>query len=311
MLGGALAFDKPIKPPPLASIFNPFADVDFGDLPPVQTYIAHDGTKLGFRTYQGGETQAIVLIHGSSDDGTGLHPLAKALRDAGATIFVPVIRGHGNSGQSGDINYIGELEDDLADLATVLRSRRPNASYTLIGFSAGGGFVLRVIGSPIGNMFERFIMISPALPQDAPTNRPANGGWISLAWPRIVALAILNAIGVDWFNGLPIVAFATSPVAPNLTAFYSYRLAINFGAPANYLSVLRHSPNSTALLMGGADELFFSDRFASLIATARPDLKVTIVPGVNHVGMTASPDGISAVSKKFLEMTMGGDRRPR
>jgi hypothetical protein len=96
----------------------------------------------------------------------------------------------------------------------------------------------------------------------------------------------------------------------NLTTFYSYRLAINFGAPANYLSVLRHSPNSTALLIGGADELFYSDRFAPLVATARPDLKVTIVPSVSHVGMTASPAGIFAVSNKFLEMTMSDDRRP-
>ncbi len=40
---GVLAFDAPAKPPTLASIQDPFATVDFRDLPPVQTYAARDG----------------------------------------------------------------------------------------------------------------------------------------------------------------------------------------------------------------------------------------------------------------------------
>ena len=32
VLGGVLAFDAPIKPQPLASISDPFANVDFSDL---------------------------------------------------------------------------------------------------------------------------------------------------------------------------------------------------------------------------------------------------------------------------------------
>jgi alpha-beta hydrolase superfamily lysophospholipase len=61
---------------------------------------------------------------------------------------VPGLRGHHNSGRSGDIDYIGQLEDDLADFVAVLRPLHPNASFTLIGFSSGGGFVLRVIAHP-------------------------------------------------------------------------------------------------------------------------------------------------------------------
>jgi hypothetical protein len=40
VLAGVLAFDAPVKPPPLASIADPFATVDFRDLPAVQTYRA-------------------------------------------------------------------------------------------------------------------------------------------------------------------------------------------------------------------------------------------------------------------------------
>src|ERR1700733_10836611 len=153
VLGGVLAFDMPIKPPPLDSISAPFANVDFSDLPSIQTYAARDGTKLDYRAYEGAGAQIVVLIHGSSDDGNGMHFLAKSLRDAGSSVYVPGLRGHGNSGRRGDIDYIGQLEDDLADLVAVLRPLHANASFSLIGFSSGGGFVLRAIAGPDERFF--------------------------------------------------------------------------------------------------------------------------------------------------------------
>ena len=166
-LGGVLAFDAPVKAPPLASISEPFADVDFTDLRTVQTYVARDGTKLGYRVYEGGGAQVVVLIHGSSDDGAGMHPLAKALHDAGASVYVPVLRGHGNFGHNGDIDYIGQLEDDLADFVGMLRPLHPNASFSLIGFSSGGGFVLRVIATPDEPACQRHDrLFHPAAPGD-------------------------------------------------------------------------------------------------------------------------------------------------
>jgi pimeloyl-ACP methyl ester carboxylesterase len=302
-LGAVLAFDAPVQPPPLDSIIKPFAQVDFSDLPAVQTYSARDGATLGYRVYAGGGEQVVVLIHGSSDDGAGMHPLAKALRDDGASIYVPVLRGHGNSGRNGDIDHIGQLEDDLADFVAVLRPLQPAASFSLIGFSSGGGFVLRVIASPDERLFDRFMMISPALPRGAPTLRPDAGGWVSVAKPRIIVLAILNRLGVDWFNGLPVVALATSPEAPNLTSVYSFRLAVDYGAPPDYLAALGRSTKPAALLVGGSDELFFSDRFAPLLKPARPDLPITVVPGIGHIGMTVTPQGIAAVRKSFLQLT--------
>ena len=303
VIGGVLAFDAPVKPPPLDSISKPFVGLDFSALPAVQTYAARDGANLGYRVYDGAGAQVVVLIHGSSDDGSGIHLLAMALHDAGASVYAPVLRGHGNSGSSGDIAYIGQLEDDLADFVKVLRPLHPNASFSLIGFSSGGGFVLRVIGASEEKLFDRFIMISPALPPGAPTVRPNTGGWVSVAMPRIIVLAMLNRIGIQRFNGLPIVAFATPPTVPNLTSVYSFRLAVDFGAPRDYLAALGRSTKPAALLVGGDDELFFPDRFAPLFRSARPDMPVTIVPGIGHIGMTVSPPGIAAVRKSFLELS--------
>jgi pimeloyl-ACP methyl ester carboxylesterase len=301
-LAGVLAFDAPVKPPPLASVSNPFTDVDFSDLPAVRTYPARDGTNLGYRVYAGSGGQVVVLIHGSTDEGSGMHPLAKALRDAGASVYVPVVRGHHNSGRAGDIDYIGQLEDDLADFVAVLRPLHSRASFSLIGFSSGGGFVLRVIAGPDEKLFDRFIMISPALPPGAPTIRPNTGGWVGVALPRIIVLATLNRVGIDWFNGLPIVAFATSPKAPSLTAAYSFRLAVDFGAPRDCLTALGRSRAPTAVLVGGADELFYPEQFAPLFGSVRSDLHMTTVPGVGHIGMSVAPEGIAAVQKAYLAL---------
>ena len=108
---------------------------------------------------------------------------------------------------------------------------------------------------------------------------------------------------MNWFNGLPIVAFATSPKAPNLTGVYSYRLAVDFGAPPDHLAGFARSMRPAALLVGGADELFYPDRFEPALRPARPDLPITIVPGIGHIGMTVSPEGIAAVRKSFMELT--------
>jgi pimeloyl-ACP methyl ester carboxylesterase len=82
-----------------------------------------------------------------------------------------------------------------------------------------------------------------------------------------------------------------------------FRLAVDFGAPRDYLAALGRSRKPAALLVGGADELFYPERFASLFAALRPDMPITIVPGIRHIGMTVIPAGIAAVRKSFLDLT--------
>jgi non-heme chloroperoxidase len=45
-----------------------------------------------------------------------MNPLAKTLQAEGVTVYAPDLRGHGSSGRRGDIDYIGQLDDDLVDL---------------------------------------------------------------------------------------------------------------------------------------------------------------------------------------------------
>jgi hypothetical protein len=49
IFAGVLAFDAPAKPVPLASVSDPFATVEYADLPAFQRYGARDGAGLAYR----------------------------------------------------------------------------------------------------------------------------------------------------------------------------------------------------------------------------------------------------------------------
>ena len=186
------------KPPPLASISNSARAVDRSTIPDIERFQARDGTGLAYRRYPARGAAAgrvAILIHGSSGSSTSIHALADALAARGVETFAVDVRGHGASGARGDIGYVGQLEDDLADFVAVVRKTNPGAPLTLIGHSAGGGFALRVAASPIQNLFERTVLLAPYLGYDVPTNRPDSGGWASADIPRIFGLLALRGLG--------------------------------------------------------------------------------------------------------------------
>lgn len=295
-LAGMIAFGTSAPPPPLAAVNEPFKHVDFSDLPGVQTYQARDGAMLAYRSYDAGGDRMAVLIHGSSGSGSGMHIVAKALRDAGITAYALDLRGHGKSGPHGDIAYVGQLEDDVADFMGGLRADHPNATVTLIGFSSGGGFALRVAGGQYGALFDRYILVSPMLRYDAPTVRPSSG-WAAPFIPRIIALSILDRLALHGFEGLPVLAFAVPPdLRTVLTPTYSYRLWRNFAPHDDYLGDIARCPKPMQVLVGGADELFHADRFAPLFQSVRADVPVTVVPGPGHIAMTTTPAGVAAIT---------------
>ncbi|MEJ0042867.1 MAG: alpha/beta fold hydrolase [Rhizomicrobium sp.] len=231
-LAAVIAFSTPKTPPAMASVSKPFAGLDFSGLPPKRHYTARDGTALAYRAYPGDPKRIVVLIHGSSGTAANMHLVAKAIAARGATVYALAMRGHDGTGRSGDIDYIGQLDDDLVDFLKTLGPHGEGQTRTLLGFSSGGGFALRFAGSANGALFDRLILVAPQFPYFAPTMRQGAGGWASLALPRLVALSILNRIGITAFNGLPVLAMAVDRARlaqTGLTPVYSYRMLRNFG----------------------------------------------------------------------------------
>lgn len=298
-LAGAIAFDRPSTPPPMASVSDAFAGADFSAVPPMRHFTARDGTRLVYRAYPGDPKRVVVLIHGSSATSSSMHLVAQAIHAKGATVYALGMRGHDGTGRSGDLDYIGQLDDDVVDFLNTLGPRKPGEMRTLLGFSSGGGFALRFAGGPHGHLFDRLILVSPQFPHDAPTFRPGAGGWVSVAIPRIVALAILNRFGITAFNGLPVMALAVyrSKLAQTkLTPVYSYRMFRNFGPSDDYLGDVKRAPGPVAVFVGGHDEIFYADRFAPLLKPVRSDLSVTVVPGLGHMDMTLRPKALAAIA---------------
>jgi pimeloyl-ACP methyl ester carboxylesterase len=288
---GAIIFGGPGTPRPMGSVIDPFGSVDFSDLPPLSEFAARDGTKLAYPSYPSAAPSpgegSVVLIHGSSATSSSMHPMAKACSAAGYSTFALDIRGHGASGRKGQIAYIGQLEDDLADF---IRAVSPPPPVTLAGFSSGGGFAIRFAGSKQQNLFQSYLFLAPFLSPDAPTTRPDSGGWASVGLPRIIAIGALNGFGIRTFNSLPVLRFAVSENAKAiLTPEYSYSLTINFGPQRDYLANLRSIHQPFRVLVGANDEVYYPDRFAEVLKQAGKDTPVTIVPGVDHIQLILSP----------------------
>jgi alpha-beta hydrolase superfamily lysophospholipase len=294
------------RPPELTSVSATARAVDRSDMPAIDRFHARDGTELGYRHYPPrapASGQIAIVVHGSSGSSVAVHALAKGLAGRGVDIYAPDIRGHGASGTRGDIGYLGQLEDDLSDFVGEIRKANPTAPLTLIGHSSGGGFALRVAGSPIQNLFARTVLLAPYLGYDAPSSRQDAGGWASPDIPRFLALSMLRRLGVDCCESLPTIAFAVGPnTSAILASTYSYRLMRNFGSSSNYRDDLAAADKPVTLFAGAADELMFPDKYGDAVGR---HVQVRLIDGVNHMGIVSDGAAVSAIADDVVKAGSG------
>jgi alpha-beta hydrolase superfamily lysophospholipase len=289
----------PLKPPPeLRSVAETARAVDRSTMPELARFLARDGTTLSYRHYpaRGAASGKIaVLVHGSSGSSVAVHALADALAAHGVETYAPDIRGHGGSGTRGDIGYMGQLDDDMADLVALIR-KMSSEPITLLGHSAGGGFALRLASSPIGDQFTRTILLAPYLGYDAPTNRPDSGGWASADVPRFVALGLLHKLGIDCCGALPTLAFAVPADSLSILApTYSARLMRNF-ATRGYRRDLAAVTTPVTLISGADDELMLADKYTDAIHAILPSAEVKLIDGVNHMGVVSAARAVNEIA---------------
>jgi pimeloyl-ACP methyl ester carboxylesterase len=293
------------QPPALASIHDGAVAIGDADRPALSRFQARDGTFLAYRLYpakDGATDRLAIVVHGSSGTSADMHAVAKALADNGVAAVAIDTRGHGASGTRGDIGYIGEIDDDLADLVAQLRQSYPAARLTLIGHSAGAGFALRIAGETEGKLFDRFVLLAPYLGYSAPTNRPAEGPglWASPDLPRIIAALTLEKLGIDWPQSLPAIAFADAPEAKMfVTSEYSFRLMRNYTAPPDWKGAFERAKGRVSVVAGADDELMDAEGYQR----ALPSLGValTIIPGVDHMGIVYRSEAIKAMLAAMVE----------
>jgi len=294
------ALAAPLRmPPPLASIHAGAMNIDRKGMPALSRFQARDGTWLAYRLYpaQDGATDRLAIVtHGSSAASDEMNVVARTLAQNGVAAVSIDQRGHGASGTRGDIAYLGQLDDDLADLIGEMRKSYPSARLELIGHSAGGGFTLRIAGGPLGAQFDRFVLLAPYLGYGAPTNRPnvGAGKWVEVDFPRIVALTLLNRLGNTWAQSLPVIAFANAPEAtPFVTNSYSARLAGNYGPPADWRTAFQAAAGRIEVIVGENDELMNAPAYRDAVEPL--GAKVSLLPDVDHLGIVHRPAALAAI----------------
>jgi alpha-beta hydrolase superfamily lysophospholipase len=278
------------------------AFIDYAGIPPLKSFTARDGKQLSYRHYPARSGKMLVLLHGSGWHSRYFLPLSRFISSENlAQVYTPDLRGHGPAPERrGDIDTIDQLEDDLADFIAFLRRENPEATLILGGHSSGGGLCLRFAGSRYGQHADAFLLLAPWLKYNAPTVRPNSGGWARPNIRRIIGLEMLNFMRIRRFNHLKVIFFDMPEEARDGTETLAYSYRLNTGlAPRNYQKDLAAIKQPLFVLAGTADELFFPERFESVIAPLA-QAKVMLLPGVTHMGAALDP-AVGPAVRPWLE----------
>jgi len=280
--------------------------LDYAGMPSLQSYGTRGQGQLQYRYYSSDSDKVLILLHGSGWHSQQFYPLAKFISEQGlAQVYTPDLRGHGvNPQRRGDIDYIGQFEDDLADLILGIKQDSPKSDIIMGGHSSGGGLAIRFAGGKYGKQADAYLLLAPFIFYNAPTTRPNAGGWATPYTARIIGLSMLNNIGIHGLNDLTSIEFNMPQAFRNgtETLAYSYRLNTSF-APRDYEDDLSAITQPMLVLAGADDETMFAEQYQPVITQHIPDNKqarVEVLPGVSHMGVVVSPD-VRPVIQAWIE----------
>ncbi|WP_018343709.1 alpha/beta hydrolase [Cytophaga aurantiaca] len=263
-----------------------------------------DGKKLFMRLYPGSSKEVMILIHGSGTESRYLKELAQNLADSQMiTVITPDLRGHGASeGQRGDIDYIGQLEDDIEDIIAYSKEKLGAEKIILAGHSSGGGFVLRFIGNSTNTKIDRAILLAPYLGYKAPTVKANSGNWVTVAVKRWVGISMLNRIGIKTCDALPVLFFNLPKAYSDSlqVSSYSYRMAVNL-APEDYKKDIEQITIPCLVLVGGKDESFYPDQFKVVFEPAKNFVKTDVLSDVNHLNIVKQTETMDQIRRWLIK----------
>ncbi|MDB5055635.1 MAG: alpha/beta hydrolase fold [Bacilli bacterium] len=281
---------------------------DYSKLPDRSSYPARDGSKLDYRFYSAESRTVVILLHGISIDGQYLHGLAQYLSQQNiAQVYTPDLRGYGKSpARRGDCDYIGQPDDDLADLINYIKEKQPDAKIVLGGHSAGGGTAIRFAGTKYGQLIDAFLLLAPYVSPSAPVNYSEEESTRRAAvnLPRIIGLTILNAIGIKQLNYLKVITINRPEESSDghETLELSYRLVMSRSPGFKYQDDLRALTQPTLLLAGEDDEEVKTEQYEPLFRQYN-DAEIRILPkGLSHDSMLLDLRTYTAVAQWISQL---------
>lgn len=272
---------------------------------PVQGVRMRDGFSLQVRQVAGpAGAPLLVMLHGSGWHGSQFDGLARSMSTQ-ADVLVPDLRGHGaKPGRRGDLDYIGQFEDDLADL--IAAKRKPEQRVVLLGHSSGGGLVVRMAGGAHGGLLQGAILLAPFLKYNAPTARPDSGGWARVLKRRVIGLSMLNAVGITALNHLIAIQFAMpqavldGPLGHTATTAYTFRLNASFAPRNDYKADIAALP-PFLLIAGMQDEAFVAEEFEPLMSDVTDKGRYALIADVSHLDVVNAPETLTLIQEFLRE----------
>lgn len=265
-------------------------------------FSTRDGKALHAQLIAGdADRPVVVLLHGIMSSAEELQPTANALHVAsGAEIVSLDLRGHGASaGTFGDIDYMGQYEDDVADVVETLHKSAPSRRLILAGHSMGGGVVMRYAAKRGVPPVDGYLLFAPHLGEKSPTTRhddaPVAAGAeapIKLHLRRTIGLLMFNTLGITAFNDLGTLYFNVANEQGLL--YYSFR-AMASCAPEDYEISLRADDKPLLIVAGSRDEAFDASAYPAA-AQLHAHGTSLIVAGESHDGILRNPSAIAAAA---------------
>ena len=303
IIAGLILTGKPKKPdsaqrgPAFDELF-----IDYSNAPKLQSFTARNGTQLTYRHYPAESDKIVILLHGAGWHSRYFLPLAEFISSEGlAQVYTPDLRGHGlTPKRRGDVDYIAQLEDDLADLIAIIQKDNPKSMLIVGGHSSGGGLAVRFAGSQYGQKADAYMLMSPFLKYNAPTTRLNSGGFAMPNTGRIIGLVMLNNVGIRWFNYLTVMEFNMPERARDgtETLSYSYRLTTAY-TPHDYEKDLSAITKPLLVVAGTKDETMIYCQYEPVISKYTT-VQVKLLQGVTHMGLVVSPE-VRPVIKEWLD----------
>jgi len=261
-------------------------------LPELTTYKARDGSLLHYRHYPAKCQRIVVLMHGVSEDSKYLHYIAEYISSRGlASVFVPDLRGYGTHPiRRGDINYIGQIEDDIADLLDWIKKESPGANIILGGHSLGGGTAIRFAAGKYAGQVDAYLLLAPYIHPLAPTSRKNySAKMIRMHWGRLLLLCTLRTFGIRRFEHWRVFSNNRHPELCHGTETLrlTYRMAVSRLPRLRFSLDLKKLVKPTLILVGSEDEFFYPGLYEYLF-NEHINARTMIFEGHNHDGILFS-----------------------
>lgn len=293
--------DQQTEPDPVA-----IADMGFEQVYKSENHIftVRDNAKIFAYRFENQSDDTIILIHGVGSNAYLYNKTAGLLQEATrAEVYAIDLRGHGQSeGIRGDVDYINQYVDDLADIIDTIRKEKPNGKIIISGHSMGGGVALRYAMEEMYEKPNGFLLFAPLIGHNSPayhqvqsTEATETEPFMKIHIDRIIGLTMLNEIGNHEYDSLPVLFFNLPDAVP--LRKYSYR-ANKSMTPDDYIEGLKAVNKPMLVLMGSEDEAFSAEATKEAILN-NSDGEIQIIDKSSHNGVRHNAQSFTFIKEWF------------